>query len=189
MRTWGSFIATAATVAVACLAASCGSSNGNPAAADSSTADTASSSPSTDGSGSEAGPEGARGGDSRPTTCASPDDCLALGSSVCCAASACALVWDVVNQLSHSSNYSESCESDTDCLALEQGDGCVVVAKPQTTSCTTSFCGAADGGRVQGPCCIGGTCQEGSQCQGPRPSGDAAADASGAGDAGDAGSQ
>jgi hypothetical protein len=93
----------------------------------------------------------------------------------------------LVNQLSQASN-NQSCEKDTDCLAVEFGDGCNVVVKPQAASCTISFCGTVDGGRVVGPCCVGGKCQEGSQCPNGASFGDAAADAT-VGDAGDAGSE
>jgi hypothetical protein len=129
------------------------------------------------------------GGDGHLLTCSTPDECTVLGCPVCCAANTCILVSQVVNQLLQTPNYDQGCEKDTDCLALCEGDGCFVVAKPQTTSCTTSFCGDVDAGSGPSLCCVGGTCQGGAQCPGRATVSDATADATEAGDARDAGSE
>jgi hypothetical protein len=86
----------------------------------------------------EAGPLHGAGGDGRPTVCASPDDCKSFQHPVCCVANACVsnpppnnLCADGNVQLIQASNYDQSCEKDSDCVAVAEGNR----VKTRTTCC------------------------------------------------------
>jgi hypothetical protein len=161
---------------------------------------------------SDTGTGDGTGGDARiPTTCASPGDCVYGVLPVCCVANACILhppndCTDANVQLIQASNYDQSCKTDSDCVAVAEGNGCYPGAfncpytaismgayaqyKSDIAKTQAALCYVASGcALLFGPCCIGGTCRYGSPCASPLPTGDAAADATEAGDAGDAGAE
>jgi hypothetical protein len=141
------------------------------------------------------------GGEGRPTACTSPDDCILLGSPLCCLAKVCVSYHpddctDANVQLIQASSYNQSCTRDSDCIAVAEGNGCLPgafdctnaaiskgayaqytsdIAKTQSALCLApSNCGLGFG-----PCCRDGKCQMGSGCSSPADTLPSCADAGG----------
>ena len=148
------------------------------------------------------------GNDASTLACSGPQDCIAhipTGPAIfCCIDKACIYgqaaqavpCSDAEVQLIQASNYDQSCTTDSDCVAVGQGNFCLAgagncptaairksayaryqadVAKTQAavcsalSSCTASF----------GPCCRHGTCQMNLNCESPSDTLPACADAGG----------
>ena len=137
--------------------------------------------------------------------CATAQDCLGLpvtitnGEAVTCcinqtcifgqaandaaAALSCA---DAAAQLIQAASYDQSCETDSDCIAVAEGDFCFI-GNPSCTSATISksaysryqadvsktnvaicrqesSCPCFPGRNCPGPCCRGGLCRVGTEC-------------------------
>ena len=136
--------------------------------------------------------------------CAIPYDCIdfSVGPAVsCCINKACIYGQAAIDavpctdadvQLILASNYDQSCQTDSDCVAAGEGNFCIAgagncpssainksaysqyqadVAKTNASICrAVSSCGAESG-----PCCRNGLCQMGTECSAP-PEGGARAD-------------
>ncbi len=98
-------------------------------------------------------------------------------------------------QLIQASNYDQSCQADSDCIAVGEGNACYPCAIDCTSAAINKSAeahykedvaktpaGVAQTGTICGcpaefyPCCRGGTCHADLQCQNPLPVTDAAAD-------------
>jgi hypothetical protein len=146
------------------------------------------------------------GKDALAAACASPYECINFSGGPlvsCCIRSACIYGQNAIDafpctdadvQLIQASNYDRSCAVDTDCIAVGEGNFCVVGAgdcptaaisksayaryKADVAKTNAAFCRAISscGSGVPGPCCRNGSCQVGAQCPGIGPS-DAGSDA------------
>jgi hypothetical protein len=168
------------------------------------------------GTGGDGGPT-AEGGsnEAAATSCSTPQDCtglLAAGPAVfCCVHDVCIVgqaaeaqtCSDPASQNLAASSYDQSCQTDSDCIAVEEGsfcdpganNGCTNAAinksalpqyKADLAKTQASVCFGISGCTIEiGPCCRNGVCQVNGQCPSGvvPPPGDASADASG--DAGD----
>jgi hypothetical protein len=137
--------------------------------------------------------DGGRDADAGAVACASPDDCInegPVGSTVwCCLDKVCAYsggaplapCTDADVQLVEASNYDQSCKSDSDCVAVGEGNACY----PGALNCPTAAinvgaqarynadvamtnaaaCRAGSScGSFSGPCCRSGTSSMGAAC-------------------------
>ena len=181
----------------------CSSGSGAPGPADASAPDSAIAD-----SGADTDADSAANADAPVVACTSPDDCaihIPAGPAVfCCLGGTCVFgeaalastCDDPGGQTIKASNYDQSCASDSDCVAVTEGDFCVPganvcpmatisksglaqyqadVAKTQAAVCG-AFAGCPELGT---PCCRSGTCQPGVSCTAPSDTLPACADAGG----------
>jgi hypothetical protein len=150
----------------------------------------------------------AEGDDASTFACASPQDCsihLTAGPAVfCCIHNVCIVgqaaeaqtCSDPAAQNIMASSYDQSCQGDSDCIAVEEGNFCDPGANNGCTNAAinksavaqynadlaktqASVCFGLSGCPAEsGPCCQNGTCQVGGQCF-SAVQGDAATDAEG----------
>jgi len=112
-------------------------------------------------------------------------------SAICCVQTT--TCTDANVQLIQASNYDQSCTTNSDCIAVGEGNACYVCEIECTSAAINKSAEsqykadvaktpAAEGGALCGcpaefgPCCRGGTCHADLQCQNPLPVADAAAD-------------
>jgi hypothetical protein len=143
------------------------------------------------------------------TVCSSAQDCNALSTAshsvYCCTDNACVAdqpgdCTDANVQLIQASSYDQSCQTDSDCVPISEGNACDVLgccanatiskdalaqyqsdlAKTRVASCSTGNLGCNCA--VYNFCCNGGSCQW--PCSSPRVVADAGSDASDAGEGG-----
>jgi hypothetical protein len=166
--------------------------------------------------------------DGQPTSCTAPSDCIEFppGPAIaCCIGRACMYgqaagtdsCVDASAQIIMASSYDQSCQKDSDCVAIEEGDfcqpgannGCTNAAINRTAltqyqadlaKTTAGVCYGLTGCPLEsGPCCQSGVCAVDGQCfdavagdasakVGSADAGDASADAE-RNEAGDAGAE
>jgi hypothetical protein len=147
-------------------------------------------------------------------TCALPSDCIDFpigeGAVACCLDQTCIYGQAAINavactdadvELILASNYDQSCQADSDCAGVAEGNFCLAGARDcpsaainksaygryqaDVAGTNAAICSAVSGcgGFPTSPCCRSGSCQWGAECISPADAGADAGDGSGAMDA------